>query len=138
MNLMAAFISILLLIANIATAGQMKDDFSLKEKCGKLAKSRFESEYGTGISAVDNQTKTTSSYESHYNKKMNTCIMLTTTDIIGEETETKSYIYDIIENKEYGSLVVRMPNKVLMCWVLNKSCKSVEGWEKLIKPFMSE
>lgn len=137
MKIITAFICILLLFANMATAGQMKDDFLLKEKCGKLAKSIFESEYGAGTTIVDNQTKT-SGYESHYNKKMNTCMMLTTTTITGGEIETRASLYDVIENKEYGYLIVRVPNEVIMCWVLNKSCKSFEGWEKLIKPYMSE
>jgi hypothetical protein len=138
----ATIVAMILLISSVVAAGQVENNFSLKENCGKLAKLKYESEYGNGESVVDNQVERTSDYQSHYNKKMNTCMMLTSTNIkIGEDMGNKILLQDIIENKEYGTIVIKPFDKVMMCFVNGKtykSCKSLEEWEKLIKPYMNE
>lgn len=54
---------------NESNAGTLKDEYELKERCGKQAQTWFRNEY------VDSS----SDYVNHFNSKMNTCLVLVTT-----------------------------------------------------------
>lgn len=126
------------------TYSSSKDDYELQVKCGKQSEEKFEKYYGSnGMTKTEDGDQLLSNYENHYNKKLHKCfVILTTTNYtVKKETGvlTMKNLYDINENKEYGSFSkFQNNNSPIVCKVLDKFCKSEKEWDKLVKPYMTE
>jgi len=118
---------------------KIKGDYELQEKCKKRSNEFFSKEYGNGTVKTKDGT-TTIYYTHHNNKKQNKCLLLLkSTHIFNDKKKSNKYsenLLDIDENQEYGYFIKNGKNSV--CFVLDKECKSKEGWDKLVKPFMEE
>jgi hypothetical protein len=120
----------------------IKEQYSLselQEQCGKRSNEFFNKEYGNGTIKTKDGT-TTSYYTNHYNKKQNKCLLLLKSAyILNDKKKGNKYsenLLDIDENQEYGYFINNGKN--IVCFVLDKECKSTEGWDLLVKPYMEE
>lgn len=123
-----------------AEAISAKDLYELQEKCSKTCGDWFENEWGNGIVNTDDGFMT-SSYESHYNKKMNKCFMLQRTTHFSNKSNSNvmesADLWDIQSNKDYGSFIL-LNNSIMMCKVNDVNCKSRNEWESLTKPYIND
>lgn len=98
-------------------------DYKLQERCSKSAKDFFQNKY---------QGRPLASYENHYNRKMNKCFIL----LIDPAFNTVQYLYDVNENKLYGSLYGSAG------WYFlpegNHDDVSSDKWYSLVKSYMKE
>ena len=116
----------------------IKEDYELREKCKKRSNEFFSKEYGNGTVKTKDGT-TTTYYTNHYNKKQNKCLLLLKSTHIFNDKKSYRYsenLLDIDENQEYGYFIKNGKN--IVCFVLDKECKSKEGWDLLVKPYMEE
>jgi hypothetical protein len=112
----------------------------LQEQCVKRSKEFFSKEYGDGTVKTKDGT-TTTHYSDHYNKKQKKCFLLLKSKHIFNDKK-KGYKYsenlsDIDENQECGYFIIEN-DKNIVCFVFDKECKSKEGWDSLVKPYMEE
>lgn len=120
-----------------------KEDYALQERCGKRAEEIFKGDWGGGISSTAD-TFTIARYTNHYNKKLNRCFYLLSSTTITTKGDNKSKViqealYDINENKEYGSLTKEDADRLpFSCNMQGIDCRSKQEWDYLIKPFMTE
>lgn len=124
----------------------MKEEYELQEKCGKRCEERFRKEYGKeGYTTDKDGDGMTSGYQNHYNKKLNKCFILITTRTYPKDKDNKlgvytgKDIYDINENQVIGSFSMFSKSvSSLECRVSERTCKSGEEWDLLVKPYMEE
>lgn len=132
MKAMGVLVS-LMLLATGAQAQSLKEKFELSEQCGKKAAELFEKSWGKREDELNH-------YESHYNSRLNKCFYVEWTNSLKDGFPFfSSILYDLNENKEYGSYAMWMkfPEKPL-CQVQMKSCESQDEWAELIKPFIKD
>lgn len=112
---------------------KIPDLYELQERCGKHCEEVFVKKYGDGYK--NPPLESFYEYESHYNKKLNKCIMLVKTHTIFKNgnNEWGTEILDINENKLLGRCFTESS-----CYILDKKCKSEEEWNSLVKPYMTE
>jgi hypothetical protein len=126
----------------------IKEQSSLSElqaQCGKWSQEYFNKEYSNGIINGGDGERLISNYTNHYNKKLNKCfILITSTEFIRNmENKIESIrvktLFDLNENKEYGSLIqFENNNKPINCRILEKYCNSEKEWNLLVKPYMED
>jgi hypothetical protein len=122
-----------LVLASGAQAQSLKEKSELSEQCGKKAAELFEKSWGKREDELNH-------YESHYNSRLNKCFYVEWTNSLKDGFPFfYSILYDLNENKEYGSYAMWMkfPEKPL-CQVQMKSCESQDEWAELIKPFIKD
>ena len=142
-------IALIIILAGLAPlresyAATPKEDYELQERCGKRTDELFKREYGTSgvINTKDGQALV--GYRNHYNKKLNKCFfLLTYSDLPYKNKKTAAStqisLYDISENREYGSYFIRVVDKLpIHCKVLDKLCRSEQEWNSLVNPYMEE
>jgi hypothetical protein len=120
----------------------IKEQYSLselQEQCEKRSNEFFSKEYGNGTVKTKDGT-TTTYYTNHYNKNQNKCLLLLkSTHIFNDKKKSYRYLenlLDIDENQEYGYFINNGKN--IVCFVLDKECKTEKEWESLVKPYMEE
>lgn len=106
---------------------KIKEEYDLQERCGKSCRELFSKNYDRG---------TGSYYNSHYNKKMNKCFM-SFLQMGGPISDTRKILLEIHENKDYGVFSIKS-GEIIVCFVLDRKCKSEKEWDNLIKPYMEE
>ena len=74
-------------------------------------------------------------YKNHYNKKLNKCFMVITEDGVLERYKK---LLDVDENNSYGSVRINNERENMGCYLLEKKCKSEEGWDSIVKHYMEE
>jgi len=113
-------------------------DYQLQERCGKRSQKFFQNEYGNGTIS-NGGGYSNSSYECHYNKKLNKCFILISTDGVvnykNESYHSKS-LSDVNENKKLGYFV--RTNTSILCVFSGKIYESEKEWNSLVKPYMEE
>jgi len=124
---------------------KIKEDSELQERCGKQCEEYFNKEYGKGIINRGDGERLISKYTNHYNKKLIKCfILINSTEFIRNmENKIESIrvktLFDLNENKEYGSLIqFENNNKPINCRILEKYCNLEKEWDLLIKPYMKD
>jgi len=115
-----------------------KNIYDLQEKCGKRCDEYFKNENGNGT-INDKEQLGNVSYQSHYNKKMNKCLILLNEKGVKKNND-KIYkmktLLDVNEKKKFGFFYNF--GTLTFCDVLEKKCKSEEEWNLLVKPYMEE
>jgi len=97
-----------------------KDDNDLQEICKTGCDEYFRKQAFPG-----------SSYQSHYNKKLNKCFIL-----IEEVKKPSKDLYNINESIHYGMFFHDRDG--IYCNVLETECKSEKEWDSIVKPYMEE
>jgi hypothetical protein len=117
----------------------------LQEQCVKRSKEYFKKEYGNGIINGGVGERLISNYTNHYNKKLNKCyILITSTEFIkNKENKIENIrvktLFELNENKEYGSLIkFENNNELINCRILEKYCNLEREWDLVVKPYMEE
>jgi hypothetical protein len=115
-----------------------KEQYQLQEQCGKRCEEYFKNENGNGT-INDKEQFGNVSYQSHYNRKMNKCLILLNEKGIKKNND-KIYkmntLLDVNEKKKFGFFYNF--GTLTFCDVLEKKCKSEEEWNSLVKPYMEE
>jgi hypothetical protein len=128
----------LLCFSAYVSAQPNKQSYELQERCGKRAAEVFDREYGS-----DKNGQTLFNYENHYSARLKKCFFLEIAmSYEREEGKPASKImrlFDINENKEYGTFVSGPTGGTpLACVVRGKNCQSESEWRQLLKPFMED
>src|SRR6266436_8501554 len=124
-------------------AAPNKEEYELRERCGKRATEYFRIEYGDGVSYTG-LSRAESTFINHYSMSQNRCFILLTTrhffDRIGNDTPPPSVwitILDVNESRVFGlfnqSTAKSIPS---VCEVADRICHSKGEWDALIKPYM--
>jgi len=72
-------------------------------------------------------------HQNHYNTRLNKCFIL-----VNYTKKQSKFLREINENKIYGSFRSKNDGTTILCNVLEKTCKTGEEWNALVKPFMEE
>jgi hypothetical protein len=111
-----------------------KEISKLQAKCEKRCQKIFSKEYKGGT--VENSKGAfLYKYKSHYNKKLDKCLMVITEDGVLERYKK---LLDVDENNSYGSVRVNNEQENLGCYVLEKKCNSEQEWDLIVKSYMEE
>jgi hypothetical protein len=121
-------------------ADSARDQYEMREKCGKLAREWFKKEWGDGISNTASALVVTN-FQNHYSGRYNTCFMeLESTSTAKGGKSAGSFhsitLWDMNDNKDYGSFMESRHR--VACTVENKTCRSLDEWNELIKPYMND
>ena len=119
-----------------ASAKNLRKELELCEKCKKKCEEHFKKEYGNGIL---NNGKRTVTYESHYNKKLNKCFIILTTNFIIEKynkSYREKFLFDVNYLRDYA--FYHNSGTITFCDVERNKCSSEEEWVSLVKPYMEE
>lgn len=127
--------ALLVLFGSVACSEKQVDSANEQHKaqlqCSQQASADFES-------GKNNLGGITSNYISHYNAKLKKCFSVITTTY---GTGPYKVLYDVNENKDYGRFGIYQPIHGFApstCEVLEKTCKSEDEWDALVKPFMED
>jgi hypothetical protein len=144
----AALLAFVALLMSEGAYGEAdKVQYELQERCGRAAAAAFERDNPPGQNGEISDTKegqAVSSYENHYNVRLNKCFVMYSMQFLNykstPKTTTQSYIvFDVNENKEYGNLMLNSgENTPWECNVLKTFCHSEDEWRKLIRPYMED
>lgn len=116
----------------------LKDEYDLKERCGKRAAEVFKKDWGNGISN-DNNSSSFASFSNHFNKKLNKCFYLITSKVTNYASKNTYHFITLVvinDNNIYGELIDdgdKVGGKVETVTFHSK-----KEWEALIKPFMND
>lgn len=113
-----------------------KVDYQLQERCEKKCEEYFKKQYGNGIL---NEGKRTVTYQNHYNKKLNKCFIILTTNFIIEKYKMsykEKFLFDVNYLRDYAFF--HNSGKFTFCDVERNKCNSEEEWVSLVKPYMEE
>jgi hypothetical protein len=139
--------------ASIGLAAANKEEFELQERCGKLAAQYFHEEYGEGVvnnDYVDPDThrtlydQTRSTFVNHYGARENRCFVIVTTTNVNrfEQTENASISIMLIDINGHHNLgmfhAVNHSTTPDICFVGHRDCQSMDEWNLLLQPYMSE
>jgi hypothetical protein len=119
-----------------AQAKNLRKELELSQKCEKKCEEHFRKEYGNGIL---NNGKRTVTYESHYNKKLNKCFIILTTNFMIEKYNKRykeKFLFDVNYLRDYG--FYHNSGTITFCDVEKNKCGSEEEWVSLVKPYMEE
>ena len=111
-----------------------KEQYQLQEQCGKRSDEWFNKKYG-------NENEPLSSYQCHYNKKLNKCfirIIMDNKNKLHNKPYYREALFDINENREYGFFFMNDKETNCAFMVSNKECKSRLEFDSLVKPYMEE
>jgi hypothetical protein len=117
--------------------------YELQERCGKRAAEVFKSEYQPTVQNTD-EGQMLFNYRNHYSAVFNKCFFLEMSNILGYRANPKYSaqmfrLYDLNDNKEYGSYYKRSDKTVpTTCVVLDAQCRSEAEWEALISRYMED
>lgn len=116
--------------------------YELQERCGRHAAETFRRERKTNL-VKDKDGQTLANYRSHYSPKLNKCFYLEMSNhwAPGKTNQPPTdllRLYDLHENKEYGTYFDGGGGTLLNCVVVGKKCASKGEWERLIAPYMEE
>jgi hypothetical protein len=137
---MRSALTALLLIVVAASTTRSEPDtalYQLQERCGKSAAQLFAKEYDGG----KGMKNTLLSYQAHYSPRLNKCFFLERSWSFEAEKNASIQslqLFDLHENKEYGSFWSRSDFGVSDCRVQDTKCRSEDEWYKLAKPFLEE
>ena len=119
-----------LILATGAQAQTAKEKYDLQTQCARQAAEVFKKE--SNSEAMN--------YEDHYNSRLNKCFYIEITNGYNEHLEASvkdMMLYDLNENRVLASYH-RRGNRVDLCVVEQKQCRTEEEWRALIKPFMED
>ena len=129
---------------HLHTLAQSQKENKLQERCEEKGAQRFKEGYGKG-SWSNEVVSYSASHIDHYNNKLKKCfVLLIGTNVRKNDKEnvgigTDKTVWDITENKQYGSFFKfsNMPEP-MTCEVLGEVCNSEFEWDSLVNPYLEE
>jgi hypothetical protein len=131
-----------------ASAEPNKEQYDLQERCGKRAEQMFKSDNPgqAGGSVITNTEdgQNITNYQNHYSATFNKCFyLLITTSVNFKQkpayTMTLTTLFDINDNREYGSFFKRSDNNIpVQCNIQQKVCHSEGEWRDMLTPYVDE
>jgi hypothetical protein len=119
-------------------------DFDSQAKCAKDSRTWFNENWSRDKDTVMLE------FANHYNKAQNKCFIVVefhfSTDNRDSWTNSMS-IWDVYENAKYGTFmenhttyfkpVFKIDKRVVTCELLDKTCKSLEEFNDLTRPYLN-
>jgi hypothetical protein len=128
-------------VTNASFAEPNKVLYELQERCGRQASETFKMEHGSNVTNTS-EGQTVANYENHYNARLNKCFYLEIAMIFprtkDRKMSTSLRLFDLHENREFGSYFRFDGGPVMQCAVDEKSCGTEQEWRALTKPFMED
>ena len=117
----------------------LKTEYDLQERCGKRAEEIYRKDWGK-VGVINHKDyQEIGNFTNHYNKKLNKCFILVSSQQFWTDHDDESYeLWDINDNKLYGSYYGYPLGALLKCNLLDTLCNSYKAWESLTKPFMND
>lgn len=109
-----------------ATPERQDKTNALKNKCEKECEAWVTSDQKKFF-------KDTFTHQNHYHTRLDKCFIL-----VNYSKKQLKILKDINENKIYGSFRSKQDGTIIICNVLEKTCKSEEEWDSLVKPYIEE
>jgi hypothetical protein len=145
MRLVIALATTVIMFAEAVTAEPNAVLYQLQERCGKFAAEIFRKDYDNGKGDDGERW----GYQAHHNARLNKCFFLvietyteenkrTQSDDLPYKTTQRYELWDLLENREYGSFQKDTEHGVIACIVQDTLCRSEHEWDKLLKPYMDE
>ena len=118
----------------------LKAEYDLQERCGKRAEETYSKDWGEEGIINHKDYQELRSFTNHYNKKLNKCFILISSQQFWTNHVKESYeLWDINDRKLYGSYYGGYPlGASIQCNLLDTLCNSYKAWESLTKPFMND
>lgn len=124
---------------------QAATDYDLAAKCSRDAKAWFKENYSADTKTV------TLDYTNHYNKSLNKCFVAVEHhyflwgNFVDGAWVTSIMLWDIYENSRYGNFAQHhlisksqtFSDSVLTCELSDKKCTTVEQFNELVRPYLS-
>lgn len=119
-------------------------DYDLQAKCSRDSKVWFNETWRPEKSTL------LLTYTNHYNKKLNKCFILVQFhySLTGLSWVNHEALWDVYENNEYGDVSVthmiyekpdfRDDERVGQCKVYGSECKTLDGFNNLVRPYVNE
>jgi len=142
MKIIIATLMLLFAVTGSVYAQSAKEAYELEERCNKRAIERFKSQYGDGLTHYNSELNALTSYTTHYNRKLNKCLVLISASFVRAEKE-KQYVLkrfiDVNENIELG-MFANLPyrDRKITCFVFGEECYSESEWDSAVRPYMKE
>ena len=141
----AASVALIGVAASCSSFAQSKkEEYELQERCGKRAEEQFRRDWGSNGVINTKEGQVVGSYRNHYNRKLNKCFVLLTSESLPYKEKTPRVsrqitLYDINESKDYGLFImVSGDARPLSCQVAGTRCQSESEWDALVAPYMEE
>ena len=119
-------------------------DYDLQAKCSRDAKTWFKENY------LPDKNTLLLNHTNHYNKSLNKCYVsvenhyLVWGDIVSGAWINDISLWDIYENTEYGNFTVNhmmsksvSTDKVMTCELFDKKCTTIEQFNALVRPYLT-
>lgn len=111
--------------------------------CEAKAKTWFAGTYGTGTKTFEDGRTSKTSYQAHYNAKRKQCLVRLIADTAAKDPRpavanvSLRALGDKNENAMLAS-VVHVRDKLTYCVVEGKKCQTLQEWDALTAPLMTE
>lgn len=132
----ATFLLLALLLC--ANAQPNKELYELQARCGEQAARAFKQDY-TPVAKTKEGGTQLSNYENHFSAQLNKCFFLEIASFFEKgKSSTSLRLYDLNENKEYGSFFRSSSGGIMSCEIRGNLCSSEEEFRKLAKPYLED
>jgi hypothetical protein len=124
--------------------GQATPDFDLQARCSKDARAWFNETWSRDKDTI------VLDFTNHYNKSLNKCFILIEFHYVFGKEESwvnDMTLWDVYENSKYGNFsetheasVKRnyLNDRVSVCRLWEKKCKTLEEFNGLVRPYMND
>jgi hypothetical protein len=130
------------LVGSTSLAASNKEQYELAERCGALARATFEHDWHDGEAKTSDGGQIIATFENHYNPTLNKCFYVETIETIylanANRYSRTIRLWDINENRELGTFVLKGDGGASSCSVGVGICHSLADWYELIKPYMEQ
>jgi hypothetical protein len=117
--------------------------YEMQERCGRTGREWFKQFFGDGASR-SGDSQSNSSYENHYNARLNGCFALQSAISITRDPKTGSThtsssktLVDVNQNSDVGTFFTFLnPPPLTQCHFAGKACQSEAEWDALAKQYM--
>lgn len=109
--------------------------------CEAKAKAWFAGTYGTGTKTHEDGRTTKASYQARYNTKRKQCLVRLTADAAAKDPRpavANVSVQALGDKNAMLASVVHVRGKLTYCVVEGKKCQTLQEWDALTAPWMTE
>jgi hypothetical protein len=110
-------------------------------ECAKAATAWFKGAYGEGSKTLDDGRTTKAGHQARYNAKRKQCLVRLTADTAAKDPRpavTNVSLRALGDKNAMLASVVHVRDKLTYCVVEGKKCQTLQEWDALTAPLMTE